>query len=83
MEGSGSELIIADPDPGGPKTYRYGSRVGSGTLEDLIKKRGFYPHPSLLYSKTVIALTVQIKYDSLHTNKLYPAFIDFNDCVLG
>jgi hypothetical protein len=34
MEGAGSVLIIADPDPGGPKTYRYGSRAGSGTLED-------------------------------------------------
>jgi hypothetical protein len=34
MEGSRSVQIITDPDPGGPKTYRYGS--GSGTLRKTV-----------------------------------------------
>ncbi len=34
MEGSRFLPIIADPDPGGPKTYRFGS--GSGTLRNTV-----------------------------------------------
>ena len=41
IEGSGSVPILMDPDPGGPKTYRYDGS-GSATLSEYTLNVGTY-----------------------------------------